>query len=72
MNKQLETATEVPGKLFASSLNPSSCNKSTQTFHEGYIFSGNHGKQNMTSGPFKAPFLAEISTLLRKTLVRSI
>ncbi|KAJ6660380.1 hypothetical protein lerEdw1_017803 [Lerista edwardsae] len=41
INKQCENATEVPGKLFVSSLNPSSCNKSTQTYHEGYIFNRN-------------------------------
>ncbi|XP_066472559.1 coiled-coil domain-containing protein 57 [Tiliqua scincoides] len=43
MDMQHETATEVPGKLFVSSLNPSSCNKSTQTYHEDYIFNGNSG-----------------------------
>ncbi|XP_060109042.1 coiled-coil domain-containing protein 57 isoform X2 [Heteronotia binoei] len=34
MNKQLENASEIPSKFFATSLNVSHCNKNTQTFFE--------------------------------------
>ncbi|XP_061471958.1 coiled-coil domain-containing protein 57 isoform X7 [Rhineura floridana] len=43
MDKEHENASEVPGKLFVSSLKSSSCNKNTQTFHQDHIISGNDG-----------------------------
>ncbi|XP_053160091.1 coiled-coil domain-containing protein 57 isoform X2 [Hemicordylus capensis] len=43
MEKQHKNATEIPGKLFVSSLNPSSCDRNTQTSHQGHISSGNSG-----------------------------
>ncbi|XP_063149332.1 coiled-coil domain-containing protein 57 [Candoia aspera] len=40
--KQNEYTTEAPRKLLVPSLNASSCNKATQTFHPDYIVSGNN------------------------------
>ncbi|XP_007440462.2 coiled-coil domain-containing protein 57, partial [Python bivittatus] len=41
VDKQNENTTETPRKLLVPSLNTSSCNKTTQTFHPDYIVSGN-------------------------------